>query len=247
MNELSVSTKKIAVLLFLCLGMHFTYGQNASCNIKMIKTYLSYDRLIDKRDSILTHSKPSYVDFFENGLKTKRTYASYAGRERMEELKYDPTGKILKILAYSKHPLYGWVPQDSIIYQYHNNKLYSEKKYVDDGSGEQRYTYKGDTTYIEDYTDDEYVLTFVRYRDKVDTTIIVQQVILPEKSEVSNKFRYDQKGNLIDIVRIENGVEETGSYTKYGYDHCGNMIMMANFTLPDHRVWHLEFFKIEYE
>lgn len=247
MNKLSLLSKKTVALLFLISGIQFIYGQNASCNIKMIKTYLSYDRLIDKRDSILTHSKPSYVDFFENGLRTKRTYASYAGRERMEELKYDPTGKLLKILAYSKHPLNGWVPQDSIIYQYRNNKLYSEKKYVDDGSGEQRYTYKGDTTYIEDYLDDEYMLTFVRYKDNVGTNIFVEQVVLPEKSEIINKFRYDQKGNLIDIVRIENGVEETGGYTKYDYDRCGNMIMMADFTLPGHRVWHLEFFKIEYQ
>jgi hypothetical protein len=242
-----IGRKKKALLFLLFSSIQFAHGQNGACNIKMIKTYFSFDQLIDRRDSILTHSKPIYVDFYENGLKTKRSYAKYEGRERIEEHKYDSTGKLLKILAYSKHPLNGWIPQDSIIYQYRNNKLYSEKKYVEDGSGEKRYTYKGDTTFIEDYLDDEYMLTFIRYRDKIDSAIFIEQIVLPEKSEIINKFRYDQKSNLVDIVHIENGVEEIDGYTKYNYDQCGNMIMMADFTLPDHRVWHLKFFEIEYE
>jgi hypothetical protein len=78
------------------------------------------------------------------------------------------------------------------------------------------WTIKGDTSFMEQVINNKSAFISREYRDSQNRKH--SQIVAPEKSAVENIYMYNERNDLIEIVRIEDDKSETTMKVKYKYD-----------------------------
>lgn len=189
------------------------------------KTYLYLgNSFVTRNNSKIDTLKYTWADNFANGQLVRRYYPAYMlDFERTEKYQYDNENRILMTLTVTKSKLNKSISSDSIVYDYPDAFSYSETKYIsDEGIWMNMSKTIGDTTFIDHYIRGEFAFTARQYRDSQYRKH--DQIIRPELSEVENIYVYNDKEDLISIIRVEAGDSKVVQTVNYKYDSLGRVI-----------------------
>jgi hypothetical protein len=228
------------------------HNENSCLNYRT-KTYqvVTNGIYVSKVDSIIANSKvePLGSRTYENGKLISAYYPPnnqfrMYSKEQQEHHIYNDKGNVLMDIMKLGSQI------DTTFYTYNENGKLSELRkktlFFDDPlTIVQKYSYSNDSIYKEEYWNGKHESTQVIWEQQKIPKTQVYQIIYPEKSNILNKYVWDEHLNLTEMIHCENDSCYTSMKIDFTYDDCGRVIKKTSSYDPDkNTIWSIEWNEI---
>jgi len=218
------------------------------------KTYQVLTAGVDKSkvDSIIFNSKvePIGTRTYENGKLVSAFYPSnkqywmYGAKEQQEQHLYNDKGDVLIDIMRLGDQI------DTTFYTYNGNGKLSELRkktlFFDDPlTIVQEYSYSNDSIYEREYWNGKHKSTRLIWEQQKIPKTDVYQIVYPEKSSILNKYVWDDRLDMTEMIHCENDSCYTSLKIDFTYDNCGRVIRKtASYDPDESTIWSIEWNEI---